>query len=165
MGKVAAGSEDIEDQFSSFSIDPSEKFLATISRRSMMIKIHDLSELREVASWKCAHQLPVLDIAYSPTGYELATCSADKSIIVYSVKRAGVVTHRFAPSATKQGHKTRVVHIFWHPNPKRQEIISCAEDGEMRLWKLSDSQSPKHDMDICSRHCRLIPSKAHTNHC
>lgn len=147
MGKISASSEDVEDQFSSFSIEPNEKFIATISRKSQMIKIHSLDaidgEFREVTSWKCAHQLPVLDMAYSPTGMDLATCSADKSIVVYSVKRAGVVTHRFAPSPSntqKPGHKSRVVHVFWHPSPKRMEIISCAEDGEMRIWKLSDGR-------------------------
>lgn len=159
LGKIEAGDEETEDQFSSFDIDPTEKHLITVSRKSRMIKIHDIAEQREVTSWKCAHQLPVLDIAYSPTGMEVASCSADKSIIVYSVKRQGVVTHRFAPSATnpsqKPGHKSRVVRIFWHPNPKRQELVSCAEDGEMRLWRLSDSSSV-----LLSNHMSLVTSVA-----
>jgi U3 small nucleolar RNA-associated protein 13 len=159
MGKIAAGNEEIEDQFSSFDIDPTEKMVLTVSRKSGLIKIHDIAESKEITSWKCAHQLPVLDVAYSPTGMEVASCSADKSIVVYSVKRSGVVTHRFAPSATnpsqKPGHKSRVVHIFWHPSPKRMELVSCAEDGEMRIWKLSDSSSV-----LLANHMSLVTSVA-----
>lgn len=119
LGSIAAGNEELEDQFSSFDVDPSERNLVTISRRSLLMKVWDIAECRELSSWKCAHQLPVLDVAYSPTGMEVASCSADKSIVVYSVKRSGVITHRFAASSTKPGHKSRVVHIFWHPSPKR----------------------------------------------
>lgn len=168
LGKVPAGNEleDDEDQFSSFDVDPAEQHLATISRRSMQIKVWPLSALgegeeaqRPAAQWKSAHQLPVLDLAYSPTGHELASCSADKSIVVYSVGRAGVVTHRFAQSAAnpkqKPGHTTRVARIFWHPNPKRAELISCAEDGEMRVWKLSDSSSV-----LLSNHMSQVTSVA-----
>lgn len=157
LGKIHAGDDEVEDQFSSFDVDPSERFLATVSRKSALVKIWDIKEEREMTSWKCAHQLPVLDLAYSPTGMELATCSADKSIVVYSVGRGGVVTHRFAPSASnpkqKPGHKSRVVHLFWHPNPRRAEIVSCAEDGEMRVWKLSDGSST-----LLANHMGLVTS-------
>jgi len=177
LGKVYAGSEDAEDEFLSFDVSPDEKLLATVSRRSRMIKIWNIEkmvermkrsrdgnrpaqsarkadedeeevEATEMCSWKVSHTLPVLDLAFGPTGMELASASADKSIVVYSVGRKGVITHRFGPSTgatagkqPKPSHKSRVVKIFWHPHATRAELISCAEDGEMRVWKLIDSSS------------------------
>jgi WD40 repeat protein len=150
LGKVRAGDEEaeVEDSFSSFDIEPrSEAHLATVARRSMRIQIWDIATQKELSSWRCAHQLPVLDLAYSPTGMDIATASADKSIVIYSVARLGVITHKFATSiggtgkkAAIQGHKSRVTRVFWHPSAKRMELVSAAEDGEMRIWKLGDSK-------------------------
>ena len=36
--QISAGDEEVEDQFSSFDIDPTEKQLLTVSRKSMLIK-------------------------------------------------------------------------------------------------------------------------------
>jgi len=144
LQRIAAGDDEVEEQFSTFSISPDERTLATVARRSRMIQLWDLATGTQTASWKAGHQLPVLDLAFSPTGGEIASCAADKTIIVYSVRRSGVITHRFGPSAAapqKAAHKSRVVRLFWHPSQARAQLVSCAEDGEMRLWSLRDSSS------------------------
>ena len=170
----ASGSQEGEDdteaegdeQFSSFSISPDEKALATVTRKTRLIQLWDISAptsgpVKEMASWKAAHALPVLDLAFSPSGAELASCAADKSIIVYSVARPGTVTHRFAPSAAnpaaKPGHKSRVVRLHWHPQIARAQLLSCAEDGEMRLWSLKDNSSV-----LLANHMSLVASTAFT---
>jgi U3 small nucleolar RNA-associated protein 13 len=141
---AAADSDEVEEQFSSFSISPDERTLATVARRSRIIQLWDIATGTQTASWKAAHALPVLDLSFSPSGGEIASCAADKAVVVYSVRRSGVVTHRFAPSPAapqKGGHKSRVVRLFWHPSVARAQLVSCAEDGEMRLWSLRDSTS------------------------
>jgi WD40 repeat protein len=136
LGKIEAGNEDVEEQFSSFDVDPSDQFLSTVARRSRLIQVWNLQSMKEVASWKASHALPVLDMAYSPTGMDIATCSADKSIVVYSVRREGVVTHRFATGANRQGHKSRVVRIFWHPSPKRMVRNSKKRGRERKMARM-----------------------------
>lgn len=145
LRRIAAGSDEAEEQFSSFALSPDEKTLATVARKSRLIQLWDVETGAETASWKASHALPVLDLAFAPSGGELASCAADKAVVVYSIRRAGVVTHRFAPSPAapqKGGHKSRVVRLAWHPSVARAQLISCAEDGEMRLWSLKDRDAP-----------------------
>jgi U3 small nucleolar RNA-associated protein 13 len=92
---------------------------------------------KEVKAWR-GHDLPVLDMAYSPSGLLLATSSADRTVRVWNVEK-GYCTHNF------KGHKTSIPRVIFHPMASRMEVISCADDGQVRVWQLETGVC--HELD------------------
>jgi len=130
--RVEAGED---DGFTTFALAPNDGEVLTANTRSHLIKRWNLDEVmekgdeaKEVRGWR-GHDLPILDMVYSPSGKFAATASTDRTVRVWDVAGA-FCTHAF------RGHKSIVTRVFFHPDPQALQVISCAEDGEIRVWDM-----------------------------
>jgi hypothetical protein len=82
-----------------------------------------------VAEWLGPVCGQVLDMAYDATGLLLATASVDRTVRVWNADKS------FATHSLK-GHSAMVSRVTWHPNPQRLTVLSCSDDGEIRVWDL-----------------------------
>lgn len=80
---------------------------------------------------------PVTVMAFSPDGAWLATGSADRSVSIWDFEH-GFYTHKF------KGHQGVLMSMAFHPDAERFELITGAEDGQVRVWNME------------SRGCRLL---------
>jgi U3 small nucleolar RNA-associated protein 13 len=80
-----------------------------------------------------AHQMPVLCMAYDPTGTLVATGSADRTIRVWDMA-GGFCTHSF------RDHTDIVRTVTFHPDPQRLLLISTSDDNTVRVFDLRDSK-------------------------
>lgn len=76
-------------------------------------------------------------MAFSPDGAWLATGSADRTVAVWDFEH-GFYTHKF------KGHQGVLMCAEFHPDAKRLELYTGAEDGQIRVW------------DMETRGCRLL---------
>ena len=79
------------------------------------------------------HKGPVLDMDVDATGTLVATGSADNTVKVWDIEK-GHMTHNFT------GHSGVVTRVAFHPDPSRLQLVSCSEDGTVRLWDLNTNQ-------------------------
>ncbi|KAJ4287996.1 hypothetical protein N0V90_012012 [Kalmusia sp. IMI 367209] len=80
----------------------------------------------ELLSTLVKHEDTVVDVAFCPNAHLIATCSADKTINLWSLEAD--VTHR----VTLAGHTDVVSSIVFTTDGK--EIVSCSVDGTIKLW-------------------------------
>jgi len=75
------------------------------------------------------HSGPVLDADFR-TDDKFATCSSDRTVLVYSLGRS-------APDATFIGHQDEVNALRWKPADSL--LASCSDDRTCKVWSLSQS--------------------------
>jgi U3 small nucleolar RNA-associated protein 13 len=80
------------------------------------------------------HTMPVLAMAYDPTGTLIATGSADRTVRVWDVAR-GYCTHNF------RDHTDIIQSVYFHPDPNRLLLFSCSEDKSIMIFDLIDNVS------------------------
>jgi U3 small nucleolar RNA-associated protein 13 len=127
-GQVTRSIDSDEDGFSSFAVSPDDSTLITASTRSNLLKCWNMSTGVLGGSWK-GHDHPVLDMVFDWSGSLLVTGSADRTVRVWNVSKQHC-THVF------RGHNAIVMRVIFNPNPAKLEVMSCAEDGEIRVWDL-----------------------------
>ena len=71
----------------------------------------------------------VYDVAWSPDGTRLASCSKDKTVQIWDATTGG---HIF----TYRGHTADVYTVAWSPDGKR--IASCSKDKTVQIWDAAD---------------------------
>lgn len=127
-GQVTRTIESNEDGFSSFALSPDDATLITASTRSNLLRAWATETGVMAGSWK-GHDHPVLDMAFDWSGTMLVTSAADRTVRVWNVAKQAC-THVF------RGHNSIVMRVAWSPRPAKLEVVSAAEDGEIRVWDL-----------------------------
>ncbi len=120
-----------DDEFTAFALHPSLPELVT-SGRSRQLRSWSLDPARGTSEgvrvWK-AHKMPVLDLAYDPTGTLVASGASDGVVMVFDVGK-GFCTHVF------RGHEGVVHTVAFHPDASRLQLYSTAADNTVRVWDL-----------------------------
>ena len=112
-----------------FALHPGGEELVTCSQNGLLRHWRGKECLRAIK----AHQMPVLSMAYDPTGTLVATGSADRSVRVWDVAR-GYCTHSF------RDHTDIVTLLKFHPNPMTMTLVSGGQDNTIRLYDLVDQK-------------------------
>ena len=112
-----------------FAVHPSGQEVATCSQNGLLRHWKGKECVRAIK----AHQMPVLSMAYDPTGTLVATGSADRSVRVWDIGR-GYCTHSF------RDHTDIVTVLRFHPNPMTMTLCSGSQDNTIRLWDLVDQK-------------------------
>ena len=73
------------------------------------------------------HTDTVTSCCYSPDGKYLATCSADKKVILWDAKKM-VNLRQF----TDHGHRKEVTAVCFSPDSTK--LLSCGKDSKLCLW-------------------------------
>ena len=119
------------DEFTAFALHPSLPQLVTAGRsRQLRSWTLDLAAGKSecLRVWK-ALKMPVLDLAYDPTGTFVASGSSDGTVMVFDVAK-GFCTHVF------RGHEGVVSLVAFHPTPGRLHLFSCSADTTVRIWDM-----------------------------
>ena len=74
--------------------------------------------------------MPILTMAFDPSGTLVATGSADRSVKVWDICR-GYCTHNFT------AHTDIVQHVTFHPDATRLQLFSAGEDNTIRVYDLT----------------------------
>jgi len=112
-----------------FALHPEGEELVTASQNGLLRHWKDKECLRAIKG----HQMPVLVMAYDPTGTLVATGSADRSVRVWDVAK-GYCTHSF------REHTDIITVLKFHPNPMTMQLISASQDNTVRTWDLVDQR-------------------------
>jgi U3 small nucleolar RNA-associated protein 13 len=118
------------DPVNCFCISPNGDDLVVATKNSLL-RHFKLSTSSCIRSLK-AHQMPVLTMAYDPTGTLVATGSADRSVRVWDIEK-GYCTHSF------KEHTDIVNIIVFHWDYKRLQLFSVGDDNAIRIYGLSTS--------------------------
>ena len=92
---------------------------------------HNMSCLKSIRG----HTMPVLSMAYDPTGSLVATGSADNSVRVWDMER-GYCTHSF-----RDLHSDVVQRVLFHPIPNNLTLFSSSDDTTIRIYDLVDQKN------------------------
>jgi len=112
-----------------FAVHPEGEELVTMSQNGLLRHWRGKECVRAMK----AHQMPVLSMAYDPTGTLVATGSADRSVRVWDIAR-GYCTHSF------REHTDIVTMVHFHPNPMTMALVSGSQDTTVRIWDLVDQK-------------------------
>jgi nucleoporin SEH1 len=78
------------------------------------------------------HSDAIMDCAYNFHGTRLATCAADRRIIVWDQSADGQWTHSCAPL---ERHTSAVYKVDWAHPEFGQVIASCSADRTVIVWE------------------------------
>lgn len=86
----------------------------------------------------------VADLKYHPRDDLVASCSRNASVVLWHLEHIGGGSNggKLAEHRTKEhGGHTRAVHgLSWHPQ-KDKVLLTCSDDGTMKLWDLNAPRS------------------------
>eukprot|EP01046_Picozoa_sp_COSAG06_P011780 COSAG06_NODE_677_length_13149_cov_37.657854_7_plen_194_part_00 len=98
------------------------------------------------------HSDAIMDCAYNFHGTRLATCAADRRIIVWDQSADGQWTHSSAPL---ERHSSAVYKVDWAHPEFGQVIASCSADRTVVVWEETQnryrSTVPARAVSICRR--------------
>ena len=97
------------------------------------------------------HTDAIMDCAYNFHGTRLATCAADRRIIVWDQSPDGQWTHSCAPL---ERHTSAVYKVDWAHPEFGQVIASCSADRTVIVWEETQNR--------CSTHPAALHSKMHS---
>ncbi|KAJ1636466.1 quinon protein alcohol dehydrogenase-like superfamily [Pavlovales sp. CCMP2436] len=119
------------DVLTCFVLRPDGAVLVTAGR-SLTLTAWRVDEAAPTAGrgWKAPHRAPVAHMAYDPSGTLVATGAGDKAVYVHDVER-GYVTHAL------RGHGALISAVAFHPDSKRLQLFSAANDGVILHWDLA----------------------------
>ncbi len=113
----------------SFSSDGKRLAIASgVSGRGGLISIFNLNSGKTERSF-AGHRDLIYDIEFSPSSDQLATCSYDKSIILWDSQTGQQVR-------TFPGHNGAVYDIAFSPDG--QSLLSASADDTCKAWRVSD---------------------------
>lgn len=116
---------------SCFVLNPIKSNEIAVAMKSGLLKLYDLFTHDTIRVVK-AHLMPVLTMAYDPSGSLVATGSADKTIKVWDMEQ-GHCTHIF------KDHSDIVQRIYFHPVRNDLRLFSSGDDNTVRIYDLHDS--------------------------
>jgi ribosome assembly protein 4 len=74
------------------------------------------------------HQGPVIHVAFSPDGAYIASCSADKSVRIWSATDGKFI-------CTFRGHVGAVYRVVWSLDSRM--VVSASRDSTVKLWSIT----------------------------
>ncbi|KAI8320081.1 WD40 repeat-like protein, partial [Martensiomyces pterosporus] len=80
----------------------------------------------------------------SPCGQYLAAGSSNGSAVVWELDRYGFNSSK--RRAVLQGHMKEAGCVAWYPGKERTQMVTCGDDGTMRVWDL-DAQLAQEGRD------------------
>ena len=122
---------DSRESITSFCLHPNGTEV-TVATRLGLIKQYRISDkacLRTIRG----HKMPVLAMAYDPSGNFVATGSADRSVRVWDIN-GGFCTHSF------KDHSDIVQRVSFDPNATSLRLFSCSDDNTIRVYDLVSQQ-------------------------
>ncbi len=87
------------------------------------------------------HTDAIMDCAYNFHGTRLATCAADRRIIVWDQSADGQWTHSCAPL---ERHTSAVYKVDWAHPEFGQVIASCSADRTVIVWEETQNRCRPH---------------------
>jgi len=130
----AGGNSDeasVSEAVSCFALSPTKSNEIAVAMKSGLLKLYDIFTHSTVRVMR-AHTMPVLTIAYDPSGTLVATGSADKTIKVWDMEQ-GHCTHIF------KDHSDVVQRVYFHPVRNDLRLFSSGDDNTVRVYDLHDS--------------------------
>jgi U3 small nucleolar RNA-associated protein 13 len=120
-----------------------------IATRQNLLQLWEINTEAVPATKACArsirgHTMPVLSMAYDPTGSLVATGSADCSVRVWDLQN-GYCTHSF-----RDLHKDIVQRVYFHPVPNTMILFSASEDCSVRIFDLTQQKCTASHKDHMS---------------
>jgi WD40 repeat protein len=106
---------------------------------------------------------------FSPNGRYLATCSADRTALIYDLSKIHSIWKHLDPKHKKKftanhdsdfdkiipvtcsGHTDKVTFVSW--NPTNDKLLTCSEDKTVKMWNLQGQclhTFSRHRDSVCS---------------
>lgn len=105
------------------------------------------------------HERSVSYLAFSPDGKQLASCSADKNVIIWNPHEGNLVRRLNSDSAGELGgHERGISCIAWSPDSSL--LCTASDDQTLRLWKVETGECIRvlrghtHFVVCCDFSCR-----------
>lgn len=126
--------------FYGLELSPDGKTLAATGA-DFKLRLFDASDGKETHIFDgCdGHGKPVKTVKYAPDGKMIATAGEDLAIIIHD-PMSGETLFRLT------GHTATISQLQWTPDGKA--LLSCANDGSIRLWKLDETF--QKSFEICN---------------
>lgn len=110
--------------------DENETLISTATKNGLLM-LFNLSSKECLKTIK-AHLMPILAMAYDPSGTLVATGSADKSIKIFDIIQ-GHCTHIF------KEHTDIIQRLYFHPIEDILQLFSSSDDHTIRMYDLRES--------------------------
>ena len=129
--------DDVNDSISCFAMRP-YSFEIVVSTASGQLQHYALMASRKKGTSKLvrsikAHNMPILCMAYDPTGTLVATGSTDHTAKIWDIEK-GYCTHSF------REHEEAVSLVRFHPDQHRLQLTTASHDCSLRFFDLADSK-------------------------
>lgn len=83
------------------------------------------------------HSQKIHSVGWNSTGRQLASCSFDKTLTLYTLEN-----DRLVKESTMKGHSDSVDQLCWHPtNPNL--LVTASGDRTIRVWDTRGGNSPR----------------------
>lgn len=92
-------------------------------------------ERREVALRRAGFADTATAIAFHPRGDQLAVAGSDRSVVVYSIRKGGVVER---PSHTLTDHSRPVLDLAYSPDGKL--LVTASADRSLKVWNADSGE-------------------------
>ena len=125
--KISSEEDDeTEDQIYCFDLSPTQEYIVTV-HRSSLVRLWHLSSGKVEKLWKSQHRGPVVKVVFNADGHLICTSGADSTLRIWDYENSrclAVLKDFTGPSVLLQ----------FHPNPSKLEIYAAGSDNCIYKW-------------------------------